>query len=85
MPLDTGSRTHSIERNSYDIFIDPSYAPTNRNGKYEIMIWVAHQLPNTPLSDHYDAKGVAIPWAQNVNLGGKAWDVYLFQYVMLHL
>jgi hypothetical protein len=42
------------------------------------MIWVAYQLPNTPLSDHYDSKGVAVPWAQNVNLGGKAWDVYLY-------
>ncbi|OKP06057.1 hypothetical protein PENSUB_6543 [Penicillium subrubescens] len=44
------------------------------------MIWVAYQLPNTPLSDHYDSKGVAVPWAQNVNLGGKAWDVYLYHY-----
>ncbi|KUL81350.1 hypothetical protein ZTR_09734 [Talaromyces verruculosus] len=59
---------------------DACYAPTDRNGKYEIMIWVAHQLPNTPLSDHYDAQGVAIPWAQNVNLGGKAWDVYLYHW-----
>lgn len=46
------------------------------------MIWVGHQAPNTPLSDHYDSNG-AIPWARNVNLGGKAWDVYLYQYVML--
>jgi hypothetical protein len=47
--------------NSYDIFIDPSYAPTDRNEKYEVMIWVAYRAPNTPLSDHYDAKGVGVP------------------------
>jgi hypothetical protein len=47
------------------------------------MIWVAHQAPNTPLSDHYDANGAAVPWARNVNLGGQAWDVYLYQYVIL--
>jgi hypothetical protein len=47
------------------------------------MIWVAYRAPNTPLSDHYDANGVAVPWARNVNLGGKAWDVYLYQYVIL--
>lgn len=52
------------------------------------MIWVGYRAPNTPLSDHYDANGAAIPWARNVNLGGKAWDVYLYQYVIpsyLHL
>jgi hypothetical protein len=48
------------------------------------MIWVAHQAPNTPLSDQYDASGAAVPWARNVNLGGQAWDVYLYQYVILH-
>ncbi|KAF4160324.1 hypothetical protein CNMCM6069_008674 [Aspergillus lentulus] len=63
----------------YDIFIDPTYAPTNRNGKYEVMIWVGHQAPNSPLSDHYDSNG-AVPWARNVNIGGKPWDVYLYHW-----
>jgi hypothetical protein len=33
------------------------------------MIWVGHQAPNSPLSDHYDSNG-AVPWARNVNIGG---------------
>jgi hypothetical protein len=52
------------------------------------MIWVGYRAPNTPLSDHYGSDGAAVPWARNVNLGGKAWDVYLYQYVIrsyLHL
>ncbi|KAJ6098160.1 hypothetical protein N7499_002534 [Penicillium canescens] len=63
----------------YDIFIDPSYAPTDRNSKYEVMIWVDYRAPNSPLSDHYDSNG-AVPWARNVNIGGKEWDVYLYHW-----
>lgn len=43
------------------------------------MIWVGHQAPNSPLTDNYDSNGVPVPWATNVNLGGKGWDVYLYQ------
>jgi hypothetical protein len=46
------------------------------------MIWVGYRAPNTPLSDHYDSNG-AVPWARNVNIGGKGWDVYLYQWVIL--
>ncbi|KAL5363149.1 concanavalin A-like lectin/glucanase domain-containing protein [Aspergillus floccosus] len=63
----------------YDIFIDPSYAPTDRNSQYEVMIWVGYQAPNSPLSDNYDSNG-AVPWARNVNIGGKEWDVYLYHW-----
>jgi hypothetical protein len=72
------SAIHSCLLASYDIFIDPSYAPTDRNSKYEVMIWVGYRAPNSPLSDHYDSNG-AVPWARNVNIGGKEWDVYLYQ------
>jgi hypothetical protein len=64
---------------TYDIFIDPSYAPTNRNGKDEIMIWVGYQ--NTqPLSNKWTASGKAVPWKTNVSLGGRSWDVYLYNW-----
>jgi hypothetical protein len=64
---------------TYDIFIDPSYAPTNRNSKNEIMIWVGYKN-NQPLSNNYNASGKAVPYASNVSLGGRAWDVYLYNW-----
>jgi hypothetical protein len=64
---------------TYDIFIDPSYAPTNRNSENEIMIWVGYRY-NKPLSNHYDASGNAVPYATNVSLGGRSWDVYLYNW-----
>ncbi|OGE54658.1 hypothetical protein PENARI_c005G01163 [Penicillium arizonense] len=56
----------------YDNFIDPSYAPTDRNSKFEVMFRVGYRAPNSPLSDHYGSNG-AVPWARNVNIGGKDW------------
>jgi len=64
---------------TYDIFIDPTYAPTNRNSRYEIMIWVGHRNPNQPLSDHYNSSG-AVPYATNVSLGGRTFTVYLYHW-----
>jgi hypothetical protein len=64
---------------TYDIFIDPSYAPTNRNSKNEIMIWVGYKN-NQPLSNKYNASGKAVPYASNVKLGGRSWDVYLYNW-----
>ena len=63
---------------SYDIFIDPVYAPTDRNSINEVMIWFGYQAPNAPLSDHYDANGHPVPVQTNVALGGRSWDVYLY-------
>jgi hypothetical protein len=60
---------------TYDIFIDPYPAPTDRNSKTELMIWLSWY--NTkPLADHYYANGNAIPAATNVSLGGRTWDIY---------
>jgi Glycosyl hydrolase family 12 len=64
---------------SYDIFIDEVKGPTDRNSNAEIMIWIGYCAPNSPLADHYGADGKALPWATNIQLGGKSWDVYLFQ------
>ncbi|KUL81971.1 hypothetical protein ZTR_10711 [Talaromyces verruculosus] len=62
----------------YDIFIDPVYAPTDRNSINEVMIWFGYQAPNAPLSDTYDASGHPVPVQTNVALGGRSWDVYLY-------
>jgi hypothetical protein len=63
---------------SYDIFIDPSEAPTDRNSINEVMIWVGYQAPNSPLSDKYGSDGKPVAWETNVSLGGRSWDVYLY-------
>jgi len=62
----------------YDIFIDPDEAPTGRNSINEVMIWVAHASPNSPLSNNYGSNGLPVPFESNVSLGGKSWDVYVF-------
>ena len=67
---------------SYDIFIDPVAAPTDRNSINEIMIWVGYKAPNSPLSDNYGSDGKPVPWQTNVSLGGASWDVYLYTYVL---
>jgi hypothetical protein len=59
---------------SYDIFIDAVKGPTDRNSNIEIMIWVEYTV-NEPLADSYDANGEAVPWATNMNIGEKWWDV----------
>lgn len=64
---------------TYDIFVDPTYAPTNRNSKYEIMIWVGHRAPNAPLADRYTSSG-PVPYATNVSLDGHSWTVYLYHW-----
>lgn len=64
---------------TYDIFIDPTAGPTNRNSANEIMIWVGYKN-NKPLSSTYDASGNPTPYASNVSLGGRAWDVYLYKW-----
>ncbi|HET9173001.1 MAG TPA: hypothetical protein VFN97_26475 [Actinospica sp.] len=65
---------------TYDIFIDPTYAPTNRNSLYEIMIWAGYHAPNQPLSDSYNASGQAVPYATGVNLDGRTFNVYLYHW-----
>lgn len=64
---------------TYDIFIDPSYAPTNRNSQFEIMIWVGHRSPNEPLADKYTSSG-PVPYATNVSLGGRSFTAYLYHW-----
>ena len=64
---------------TYDIFVDPSYAPTNRNSKYEIMIWTASRQPNEPLADKYTSSG-PVPYAKNVSLDGHSYTVYLYHW-----
>jgi hypothetical protein len=64
---------------TYDIFIDPSYAPTNRNSINEIMIWVGYR-GNKPLSNNWDAAGNPVPYATNISLGGRSWNVYLYNW-----
>lgn len=64
---------------TYDIFIDPTYAPTNRNSLYEIMIWAGHQSPNAPLADQYTSSG-PVPYATNVSLDGRSFTVYLYHW-----
>ncbi len=64
---------------TYDIFIDPTYAPTNRNSRNEIMIWVGY-VNNQPLANKYNASGHAVPYQTNVKLGGRYWDVYLYNW-----
>jgi hypothetical protein len=60
---------------AYDIWFDPSSNPGNRAAKYELMIWL--QWANTkPIAQNYDANGNAIPFASNVSLAGKTWNVY---------
>lgn len=64
---------------TYDIFIDPTPAPTNRNSHNELMIWL--NWSNTkPLSNAYDASGNAIPVATNVSLGGRSWNIYEYNW-----
>ncbi len=64
---------------TYDIFIDPTYAPTNRNSQFEIMIWAGHRSPNEPLADKYTSSG-PVPYATNVSLGGRTFTVYLYHW-----
>lgn len=60
---------------AYDIWFDPSAYPGNRANKYELMIWL--RWSNTkPIAQNYDASGNAIPYASNVSLSGKTWNVY---------
>ena len=69
---------------TYDIFIDPSYAPTNRNSKYEIMIWAGSRRPNAPLADKYTSSG-PVPYATNVNLDGRSFTLYLYHWIRRRL
>jgi hypothetical protein len=64
---------------TYDIFIDPTYAPTNRNSLYEIMIWVGYRSPNAPLADQYTSSG-PVAYATNVSLDGRSFTVYLYHW-----
>ncbi|MDX6392918.1 MAG: hypothetical protein QOJ73_3981 [Streptosporangiaceae bacterium] len=64
---------------TYDIFIDPTAAPTNRNSIDEIMIWVGYRY-NQPLSNSYNSAGEAVPYATNVSLGGNSYNVYLYNW-----
>ncbi|MFG2802409.1 GH12 family glycosyl hydrolase domain-containing protein [Streptomyces pseudovenezuelae] len=64
---------------TYDIFIDPTPAPTDRNSHNELMIWL--NWSNTqPLANAYDASGNAIPAATNVSLGGRTWNIYEYNW-----
>ena len=65
---------------TYDIFIDPTYAPTTRNSLYEIMIWVGYRAPNQPLSDSYNSSGQAVPYATNVSLDGRNFNLYVYHW-----
>jgi hypothetical protein len=64
---------------TYDIFIDRTPGPTDRNSEIELMIWL--NWSNTkPLANAYDANGNAIPTATNVSLGGRTWDIYEYNW-----
>lgn len=65
---------------TYDIFIDPTYAPTTRNSLYEIMIWVGYRAPNQPISDSYNSSGVAVPYATGLSLDGRTFNLYLYHW-----
>ena len=60
---------------AYDIWFDPSAYPGNRAAKYELMVWLTWKNTN-PISAGYDSKGNAVPYASNVSLSGKTWNVY---------
>jgi hypothetical protein len=64
---------------TYDIFIDPTAAPTNRNSQNELMIWLNWSNAQ-PLSDCYDASGSAVPTRTNASLGGRTWDIYTYSW-----
>ena len=64
---------------TYDIFIDPTAAPANRNSQNELMIWLNWSNAQ-PLSDRYDASGSAVPTRTNVSLGGRTWDIYTYSW-----
>ena len=71
----TQSSSGSAYDAAYDIWFDPSANPGNRAATYELMIWL--QWSNTkPIANSYDASGNAIPFATNVPLAGKNWNVY---------
>ncbi len=60
---------------AYDIWFDPSANPGNRAATYELMIWL--QWQNTkPIAQTYDASGNAVPFASNISLSGRTWNVY---------
>ncbi|MFD1470794.1 lipoprotein [Hymenobacter caeli] len=60
---------------AYDIWFDPSANPGNRAATYELMIWLTWQNTN-PIAAAYDASGNAVPYAANVSLSGKTWNIY---------
>lgn len=75
----TTSWTQSSSGNAwdaaYDIWFDASSNPGNRASTYELMVWL--QWTGTkPIAQNYDASGNAIPFAKNVSVGGRTFNVY---------
>jgi hypothetical protein len=49
--------------------------PGNRAARYELMVWL-NWTGTKPIAQSYDASGNAIPFARNVNIGGRTYNVY---------
>lgn len=71
----TQSFTGSAGNAAYDIWFDNSSNPGNRAAQYELMLWLQYRNQQ-PIAENYDGNGNAIPFASNVSLGGRTWNVY---------
>lgn len=71
----TQSSSGSAWDAAYDIWWDASPTPGNRAATYEMMVWLNWTGTN-PIAQTYDASGNAVPFARNVSLGGRTFDVY---------
>lgn len=60
---------------AYDIWFDNSSNPGNRAAQYELMVWL-NWRNQEPIAQSYDSQGRAIPFASNVNVGGRVFNVY---------
>jgi len=60
---------------AYDVWFHPTSNPGNAPAQYELMIWLNWTDGFNPIAESYNANG-AIPYASNVSVGGKTFNVY---------
>lgn len=71
----TQSSSYDAGNTAYDIWFHPTSNPGNAAAQYELMLWL-NWKNQEPIAANYDANGNAIPYASNVSLGGRTWNVY---------
>jgi hypothetical protein len=71
----TQSSTGSAWDAAYDIWFDAASNPGNRASTYELMVWL-NWTGTQPIATSYDASGNAIPFASNVSVGGRTFNVF---------